>query len=149
SGVIQRLENVPQRSLVALVEGEPGWKAEPFKERHAAAAKQQPSPPPEVLPDGFESWLIEPFPAFDFSLPGLDGQTRTLKSFEAKPLLLVLVRGACEPSRRQLLNLAGASTAFDRQSVRIAAMHLDADAQAIREFAGRNPVPFPVLLADQ
>jgi tetratricopeptide (TPR) repeat protein len=146
SGAVQRLENILPQHHITVEESQPDWNAKPF-----AAARQQPRIPEAIsapLPAHFESWLIEPLPALEFSLPGIDGKIRTLKSFDGKPLLLVLAGDSCDASREQLLRLARSYTSFTSQKVQVAALHLDADAAAIREFARRNPLPFPILLAD-
>jgi tetratricopeptide (TPR) repeat protein len=146
SGAIQRLEHIPPQHHITVEENAPDWKAKPFAVarplRHDIEAAAEP------LPTHFESWLIEPLPALAFSLPGVDGKTKALQSFRGKPLLLVLVGGACDASRQQLLRLARSYPAFTNQSVQVVALHVSADSAAIREFARRNPLSFPILLAD-
>ena len=148
NGDTQHLENVPSQHLIEVMETNSHWSAKPFNKRSADDTPQQPKPT-ETLPSQFRSWLIEPLPAPALSLPCLDGRARTLQSFAGKPLLLAIVSGTCEASLLQLASLAHATATFTAQQIQIAALHLGADAQPLREFAGRNPLPFPVLLADE
>jgi tetratricopeptide (TPR) repeat protein len=146
SGALQHLENVPPQHHIAVEEDQSNWKARPFAATRAVVHAAEPAA--ESLPTHFQCSLIEPLPALDFSLPSVDGQTRTLKSFLGKPLLLALVSGTCDASRDQILRLARAYPGFSKQAVQVAALHLDADSSSIRDFARRNRLPFPVFLAD-
>lgn len=147
-GLVQRLDNLPPQHLITLEEGEVHWSAKAFKPARFAQTSPKQSLSTEILPDRFESWLIEPLPALGFSVPDIKGQTRTLESFRGKPLLLALVGGNCDASCQELLSLAKFSAAFAQKGVQIAALCLDTDSSAIREFSRRNQLPFPVLLSD-
>jgi tetratricopeptide (TPR) repeat protein len=146
SGLTQQLNGLPAQQLTLITENQTDWKATPFAPHRPA--KAQPSLPVETLPSDIESWLIEPLPAPEFSLPCLDGTTRSLKQFAGKPLLLALVSSACNDSFQQLTRLAESASLFGRQSIQIAALQLDSDTQPARDFIARKPLPFPVLLAD-
>ena len=153
SGIAQPLENIPPGRLILVEEGQPAFTSKPFAARKAGSVVPEPPARVETLPDRTASWLLEPVPALDFSLPALDGKTFALKSFAGKPLLLALVTSGCEASRTQLTKLAGASASFTQAGVQVAALHLDKDASAIPGanpvFERRMPLPFPVLLADE
>ena len=148
SGLTQRLENLPPQHLITVDEMQPAWNAKPFTTPRPLAVKPEVPKPPRSVPDQVESWLLEPLPALDFSLPSLDGKTFTLQSFGGKPLLLVLISSDCEASRAQLTKLLNSYAAFTRQSVAVAALHMDSRSEPIRAFAARNALPFPILLAD-
>ena len=148
SGGIQQLTDLPPQHHITVDEGQSEWKAKAFTARRLASRNAKPAPHIEILPDHFESWLLEPLPAPDFSLPCLDRHTRALKSFSGKPLVLALVSGNCDASREQLTRLTRLFAAFAQQSIQIAALWVDPDPQALRDFAHGNQVPFPVLLAD-
>jgi tetratricopeptide (TPR) repeat protein len=148
SGASQRLENIQPQHLITIEENRSDWQSKPFTQPRTARTIAANSAPAEVLPSQFECWLIEPLPAPHFSLACLDGQTRTLKSFEGNPVLLALVGGTCEASLRQLARLASSLSLFASQSIKVAALQLDSNVQAMRAFARTNPLHFPVLFAD-
>ena len=92
SGTIQRLENLPRQHLITVSENSvPQWKSKPFIQHRVTQTQANPTAHTQIVAD-FQSWLSDPVPAPDFSLPLPDGSTRTLKSFARQTFAL----GACE-----------------------------------------------------
>ena len=89
SGLVQKLSNLPMNHRIWVEEGKQPSRIEQFK-----AAKKEayvPSVPGRVtesLPTRFETWLLVPVPAPDFSLPDQNGQIRSLSALRGKPALL-------------------------------------------------------------
>src|SRR5207245_2966740 len=83
SGRKQVFSDVPLNHRLVIEEGgQP--RAEPFRAGRVApldVAATEPVPPPSG------SWLYEPFPATDFSLPDLGGQDPSLQALSALPAL--------------------------------------------------------------
>ncbi len=148
SGAKQQVKDLPVQQHVTIREGQIEWNGKPFAKRPPQQKADRQIREQHALPDHFESWLIEPLPAFEFSLPSLDGRTRTLNSFAGHPLLLVIIGGDCDASRAQMKSLSQAAPLFARRSVNIAMLHAAADANGIQDFARSNQMPFPILLAD-
>ena len=135
NGSQQQFEHVPTQHLITIEEGNPDFSAQPFTPR--AIFPAAPPEPAKPTSDSFTCRLLEPLPALDFSLPCLDGRTRTLKSFQGKPLLLALVRGDCDASQSMLQRLATEKN----PGVQLAALYLGPEGKA-------PSLPFPVFVAD-
>src|SRR5262249_47261224 len=106
SGTSQVLTDVPLNSRVRVEEGGK-LQAEAF--RPAAAT---PAPPPAAapaqapVPPASASWFYDPYPAPDFSLPDLDGTTRSLSGLRGQPALLLFWSTSAPPSQAALRDLA-------------------------------------------
>src|SRR5262249_13935702 len=102
SGQAQTFSNVALNQRLRIEEGgEP--KAEPF---HAAAVPAARTAPVEAMPIPEASWLYEPFPVPDFSLPDLAGRTHALAGLRGRPSVLLLWTAESERSRAALHALA-------------------------------------------
>src|SRR5207249_597383 len=78
NGVVQKFEALPVNCRVELEEGSITFRAEPFAPRVPVTRSTLAGPEGEPPPFIFETWLIDPLPAPDFTLPDLRGRTYTL-----------------------------------------------------------------------
>ena len=122
SGGTQVFSDVPLNQRLRIEEGgEP--RAEPFRTAQAApadVAAPEPAAPPSA------SWLYEPFPAPDFSLPDLRGEQRSLSALRGRPAVVLLWASAAPASRAALLALARGAGALAQAGVGCLAVALDA-----------------------
>jgi tetratricopeptide (TPR) repeat protein/peroxiredoxin len=88
SGLVQELHALPANHRVWVTEGAEPSRIETFKIQKAGSRFPNVTPREPELPTTVETWLLAPVAAPEFSLPDLDGNTRTLTAFRGKPLLL-------------------------------------------------------------
>jgi Tfp pilus assembly protein PilF/peroxiredoxin len=81
-----------------------------------------------VLPVGppSASWLHDPFPAPDFSLPDLNGRPRSLSTLRGQPTLVLFWTTGSDASRTALRALAGGARTLAGAGVHSLAVALDA-----------------------
>ncbi len=145
SGTTQAFADVPLNHRLRIEEGgEP--RAEPFARPSAAAeaAVLPPAAPPSA------SWLYEPFPAPDFSLPDLRGEPRSLSGLRGRPAVVLLWSAQAPGSQPALLALARGSEALARAGVGRLAIALDPpeDLPKVRT-ATSAAAGVPVLVASE
>jgi Flp pilus assembly protein TadD/peroxiredoxin len=133
SGGTQVLTDVPLNSSVSITEG--GLvRTEPLAARSAgkvATASVQPIAPPDA------TWLYEPFPAPDFSLPDGSGTTRSLAALRGKPAVVLLWSSAVAASRTALEALGRGQQVLARAGVGLLAIEVEMPG----ELASRPAVP--------
>ena len=121
SGLRQTLSDVPLNQRIRLSEGgEP--RAEPFPK---APASPEPADRTEPVRLPTASWLFEPFPAPDFTLPGTDGREHTLAALRGKPALLVFGSTSSPASQAAFRGLASGQAALAQAGVSVLAVTLD------------------------
>lgn len=89
SGLVQQLQNLPVDQRIWVEEGAEPTGMEPFQ--RAATRDFRPfesRQEREQLPTPIETWLLEPVPAPEFSLPDASGRIQTLAALRGKALLL-------------------------------------------------------------
>lgn len=91
SGAAQELRDLPQNHCISVEEGSDSYRAAPF--RASTTTRFEPidretRAEADSLPEEFETWLLAPIAAPEFSLLDSSGQTRTLAQFHGQPLLL-------------------------------------------------------------
>jgi Tfp pilus assembly protein PilF/peroxiredoxin len=125
SGLRQTLSDVPLNQRIRLSEG-----GEPLAEPFRKAPPREPAERDEAarLPNG--SWLYEPFPAPDFTLPGTDGREHTLAALRGKPALLVFGSTSSPASQAAFRGLASGQAALAQAGVSVLAVTLDAPGKA-------------------
>jgi Tfp pilus assembly protein PilF len=128
SGERQVFTGVPVNSRLRLVEGGVVEK-EPLAQRSDAERLRAKSPqaasPPALLPDA--TWLYEPFPAPDFSVQDVGGETRSLAALRGRPAVLLFWSAKANASRTALDALARGSDALARAGIGALAIALDSD----------------------
>jgi tetratricopeptide (TPR) repeat protein len=104
---------------------------------------------PESLPTSFDTWLIQPLDAPNFSLVDTAGANRTLQSFQGRPLLLSFWTTSVPQSKEQLQMFQKHSTEITAAGLRVVAMNVNEteDRPGVERFVSENSVSFPVLLA--
>jgi Flp pilus assembly protein TadD/peroxiredoxin len=121
SGGTQVFTDVPLNSRVSIVEGG-SVKSTPFAAQLAAPAA---AVPPASSPPA-DTWLYEPFPAPDFSLQDLSGQTRSIAALKGKPSIVLLFSPEIPTSRTALDTLARGAPILAQAGVEPIAIALDA-----------------------
>ncbi|MGA3107580.1 MAG: FG-GAP-like repeat-containing protein [Terriglobales bacterium] len=150
SGLVQELHDLPINHRVWIEEGAEPSRVEAFRERRverlAAPPSRSTAQAIETLPDVAETWLLAPVKAPDFSLPQLDGTTRTLSSFRGKAVLLHFwdVQGKCKEGWNGLnqRHSAWASKGFHLLSVNLDSA---SDAERVRTFVREHHLSFDIL----
>jgi len=146
SGGKQEFSDVPLNHRLRIEEGgQP--QAEPFRTAPALPADKSPatsSAPPR------DTWLYEPFPAPDFSLPDLSGASRSLSALRGRPAVVLLWATASASSRTALRDLGRGAEALARAGVGVLAVALDSGADLPRvRAAAADVTAVPVVLASE
>ena len=145
SGRKQVFSDVPLNHRFLVEEGgEP--RRVPFQARRALApdvAAPEPASPPSA------SWLYEPFPAPDFTLPDTRGQQRSLSALRGRPAVVLLWATEAVGSLPALSTLARGSPALADAGVGCLAVALDAAEDSPKVLAASSGVGSlpPVVLA--
>jgi tetratricopeptide (TPR) repeat protein/peroxiredoxin len=152
SGLLQELEDLPAGSRILVEEGSAQYKLEPFKkyfppENPGVLGSQS----AEQLPELFSTWLVEPVPAPQFSLPDLEEKLWAPAALHGKPALLTfwsMKSADCVAALKRLHRSPVGRTGPDSQlvSVNVDAAGLVAD---LRSFARDHDFHFPVLRASE
>ena len=142
SGKTQSFAEVPLGHRFRLEEGSE-LQSEPFA---ASPAPSTPATAPEVAPPPSATWLYEPFPAPDFSLPDLRGEPRSLTALRGRPAVLLFWTSGAARSRAALEALARGNETLARAGVSALAIALDepADLPKLRAAA---PIPTLPMVA--
>ena len=91
SGLVQQLQNLPVDHRIWVEEGAEAARIEPFKRgRTGDVRSSDVRQESEQLPTQVETWLLEPVPAPEFSLPDIWGRMQRLSALRGKTLLLNL-----------------------------------------------------------
>ncbi|HET6960739.1 MAG TPA: FG-GAP-like repeat-containing protein [Vicinamibacterales bacterium] len=121
SGNTQVFTDVPLNARLRIVEGS-GIETEAFKPR-SAATPTSPLPAPASAPRA--TWMYEPFPAPDFSLPDLAGGTRSVAALRGKPAIVLLWSFEVAAARTALETLGRGAEALSRAGVGSIAIAVD------------------------
>lgn len=89
SGLVQEFDDLAINHRIWVEEGNEPIRREAFRPRTRTAKTEFSGG--EVLPDAFETWLLEPVPAPDFSLPDVLGQRRSLSSVGSNSVLVMFL----------------------------------------------------------
>jgi len=151
SGATQTFERLPINNRIEIEEGSQDFLAKPFAASPASYARAGDPPKPESLPASVETWLIEPLSAPEFSLPDLGSNLRDLRSFRGGALLLNFWATTSPSCAGQMRPLQQHQTSLAASGLRIIGINVDdpGDAQAVRSFAAKEGISFPILLATQ
>ena len=149
SGSVQTFERLPAGHRIVVEEGSETYGSEPFSVTPQTYLGAGASAKEEPLPSPIETWLLEPLHAPEFSLSDLAGNVHELRSFRGEFLVLNFwVSGS--PTCADQLRL------FQQHGPSIAAGHLRVvaingddplDAGAVRSYAAKERLTFPLLLA--
>ena len=134
--------DVPLNTRLRIVEGGE-IETEAFKPRSAAKTTSA-VPAPASAPRA--TWMYEPFPAPDFSLPDLAGGTRSLAALRGKPAIVLLWSPDVAAARAALETLGRGAEVLSRAGVGSIAIAVDPpqDQASLRTLASG---PTPVVMA--
>ena len=150
SGLVQVFEDVLPNQRIEIEEGAPGFRATPFVLRKAAPAATIVRAPQKNPRESLETWLIEPLPAPEFSLPDFDNNAHTLKALAGRPVLLAFWDPGCPESCAQQIRLEESRAAFRSSSWGVLAISANDEPSAsqARAFVREKRLTFPHLAAD-
>ena len=122
SGRTQEFADVALNGRVRLVEGG-GLEREAFG---PSASLSTSLTAPRVGPRTWsDTWLYEPFPAPDFSLPDLQGVTRSLAALKGHPSLLLFWRPGESTFQSPLTSLAEGKQSLERSGIGVLVVALE------------------------
>lgn len=148
SGLKQTLENLPVNRRIEIEEGNQAFVTQPFASPPTAYAQAGVAADAESLPSAIATWLIEPLPAPDFSLPDLAGKIHKLDSLRGQFVLLSFGTASSPVCTEQLRLLQQTYAKLASSGLRILAINVDepVDAVMLKSFAAAEKVAFPILL---
>jgi len=149
SGLTQSFEKLPVGNRTRIEEGAPNFVAEPFgavSPGYALVAEPHQSP---VALSAQETWLIEPLHAPAFSLTDLSGKQHELSSLHGWHVLLSFWVAGSTECREQLPLFQKQSSLLASAGVQVVAVNVDdpRDLAALKSFAEKEKISFPILLA--
>jgi Flp pilus assembly protein TadD/peroxiredoxin len=153
-GHAQQFENVPADHCVSIEEGVSSFHATPYSRkgipespssvvRETAARRLAPPSAHEPLPRRFETWLIAPIEAPDFTLPELSGKSRTLSGARGHPTLLSFWSSSSSASTAMLGELRRREARWRESGLQVLGVNLDDPVNRARL---ASLLPFPILL---
>lgn len=142
SGATQVFTDVPLNTRIHIVEGG-DVETEAFKPRSAGKTTSS-VPAPASAPRA--TWMYEPFPAPDFSLPDLAAGTRSLAALRGKPAIVLLWSFDVTAGRAALETLGRGAQALTRAGVGSIAIAIDAPPD-LASLRARPPGATPVVVA--
>jgi Flp pilus assembly protein TadD/peroxiredoxin len=146
SGRTQVVTDVPLNRRLRITEGQ-----EPQVEAFGALPQlTADAAPPAPAEAPSSTWLFEPFPAPEFSLPDLGGETRALSALRGRPAVLLFWASVSPESRRALADLEKGGGALAQAGIGALAVALDPpeDLPKVRE-AASSLGTVPVLHATE
>ena len=145
SGENQVFTDIPLNTRVRIVEGG-ATEHTPFavgSTPRAASSK----PAPAISTERAATWLFEPFPAPDFSLQDLAGQTRSLTALRGRPAVLLFWSTEATGARSALQALARGTATLAKAGVSSLAVALGAPANLAQVRAAATDPSLPVVVA--
>ncbi|HZS70890.1 MAG TPA: FG-GAP-like repeat-containing protein [Candidatus Acidoferrum sp.] len=149
SGLRQTFEHLPVNHRVRIEEGAITFQSQPFEACPAIYRQKANNQASEPEAAGIATWLIEPLPAPEFSLPDLFGNLHSLRNLRGTPVLLCFWSAAAEASISQLRGFHNHAGALNTAGVQILAITVDGAEAAgqVRAIASTAAPSLPVLLA--
>jgi Tfp pilus assembly protein PilF/peroxiredoxin len=146
SGTTQVFTDVSSNQRLRIEEGEM-FRAEPFQTPESLPADLVP-PQPALAPSA--SWLYEPFPAPDFSLPDIDGVSRSISALRGEPAVVLLWAIDAPGSSAALEALTHAGGDLAEAGVGGLAVSLDPPGNVLQVRAALSGAPtVPVVVASE
>ena len=163
SGLVQELRDLPLNHRIWVEEGAEPTHMEAFKANpqglkpasstaRSGTAEAVPFPKPsqdefEQFPSVVETWLLAPIAAPGFSLPDINGKTRTLAEFQGKPMLLNVWAAESSSCLEDLKLLNRVHTRWAAQGLQVLTVNVDnpTEADKVRAFARDGHLSFPIL----
>jgi tetratricopeptide (TPR) repeat protein len=148
SGGTQKLNSLPPNHRIWVEEGSPPTRIETH-------AKTKPPVNAEAswgtkdLPHEFETWLLVPVLAPDFSIPDAAGRVESLSSQRGKPVLLHFWSASLQASQMGLLEFEQAYPGWSRKGFHLIALNVDVNSGPASAPAPMGHYSFPMLQASQ
>jgi Tfp pilus assembly protein PilF/peroxiredoxin len=143
SGAEQDLEGIPASHRIEVTEGSSDFRTTPFA---ASRARSFATTPPQLGDQGenAETWLLQPLRAPGFSLPDTAGKMWDLHSLAGNKLLIFWAN-ASPKSQSELRSFS----LHNLRGLQVLALNVDdpAGESAVRSFADKQALRFPILLA--
>jgi len=151
SGLTQVFEPLPANHRIELEEGSEGFRARPFGASPPAWTRGSERQLTDQSPDSFATWLLEPLPAPDFSLPDLRGSSRQLSSFRGHLVLLHFWTMALPVCQKQLELLENNQSDFAARDLTLLCVNVDRaeEQERVKAFASRRSLSLPILVATE
>jgi Flp pilus assembly protein TadD/peroxiredoxin len=148
-GETQEFADVALNHRVTIEEGKSNVVATPFSAGAAQLRSETPAIKPKPLPASVSTWLLDPLPAPDLSLPDLFGKATSLSAVRGHSVLLSFWAQAAPRSLEQLQELQSHQPEFRDKSVGVIALNVDAssDAPKVRTFSEKAGLTFPIVIA--
>jgi tetratricopeptide (TPR) repeat protein len=129
SGLLQKLHDLPLNHRIWVEEGSPPSRMEPFQKLSTPTASEIKPVlgAREQLPETFETWLLVPAPAPNFSLPGPSGHAETLSARRGKPVLLHFWSDLLANSRKHLGQFDQVQEKWARAGLQFLAIQVNSD----------------------
>jgi len=127
SGLVQNLRNLPVNHRISVEEGSPPSRTEPFKTTTPAAASIPVAGTAEIqaLPDSFETWLLAPVEAPEFSVPDLSGRVETLSARRGKLVLLYFWSATSSTCKTELAEFDRMSAQWAKEGLQLVTVNAD------------------------
>jgi tetratricopeptide (TPR) repeat protein len=149
SGLAQHFEDLPANHRIQIEEGSNRFNAAPYASSPARFAQAGPSPAPELLPQTFGTWLVEPLKAPEVSLPDAEQKMHELRSYQGRFVLLNFWSAAGAECLDQLHLFDQRKPALAAASLVPLALNVDSvkELPAARSLVQKERFSFPVLFA--
>lgn len=149
SGLAQHFEDLPANHRIQIEEGSNRFNAVTYASSPARYAKAGESPAPELLPQTFGTWLVEPLKAPGFSLPDADRNMHELRSYHGRFVLLNFWSVAGAECLEQLRLFHQRKPALAAASLVPLALNADRvnELPAARSLVEKERLSFPVFFA--
>jgi len=148
-GEKQEFAEVALNHRITIEEGKSNVVAAPFSTGSAQLRSETPASKAKPLPTSVSTWLLDPLPAPDLSLPDRFGKATSLSAVRGHPVLLSFWAQAAPRSLEQLQELQSHQPEFRAKSVGVIALNVDpsSDAPKVRTFSEKTGLVLPIVVA--
>ena len=147
SGATQQLADIAPNHRVWLEEGSPPTRIEAHVKPTKLPVPSEASPKLQDLPLEFETWLLVPVLAPDFSIPDSAGHLEKLSSHRGNPVLLHFWPSSLPGSQKVLLELEQARTAWSRKGLHLITLKVNTNSGKASASLAEEQYSFPILEA--
>ena len=125
SGATQTFENLPFNHRISIEEAGKEFSAAKFGESLFALPPQGTAAKLSAETRTIETWILDPLPAPDFSLPDLGGKTIRLAAFQGRPLLLHFWIAGAPECAEQLNLFERTRSVFEAENLQVLCVNVD------------------------
>jgi len=148
SGDTQKFDGLPVNHRIWVEEGSPPTRIEAYGKPANLRANVEPSLEAQGLPPEFETWLLVPVLAPDFSIPDSAGRTQSLSAHRGKPVLLHFWSASLPGFHENLQELEKAYAGWSRKGLQVLALNVDTNSDTAKSPpTSQMHHSFPVLPA--